>query len=225
MARYSKAVVERAKSRRGYVNGWYHIRCTNAKKQEPHEESGNLRSDLTFAPLRKDGTEGKPGIRHFMTYPLENPNIAGHEAPQTEGMTIPIVQALFPKECPLYPRTDTKTKKLMYKGKAIEKDNIETCREEAATTCLDKLDKLEMDPEPFVGKECYAKVFYQDGSDFPKLGTFMAELPAGAVLVDEKEWFGMVKSASKAAAPALGKTKGKSSGGSGGAKKKSRFGR
>jgi hypothetical protein len=217
MARYSQKVVERASTRKSYVNGWYRVRCTQAKRQEPHEESGNHRGDLNFAPLRKDDTEAKPGMRFFITYPLENEDIPNHEAPETEWQTIPLVQALFPKECPLFPRTDKKTQKLMFKGKVADKANTKELTEEASIACLDKLVALEKDPEPYVGKECYLQVYYKEGNDYPQLGKFCTELPAGETLVPEDEWMGVVKSKTNGkggrATPAKGGSKKKKKGG------------
>jgi len=220
MGRYSEEVVKKASERRNLAIGFYKFRCVQALRQPPNEESGNLRGQYTWAPLKKDGSEGRPTVRDYMTYPLKNDKFPGHEEPNTTGLTVPIVQAAFPKECPLYPRTDKDTKKLMYKGKVIDKSEEETAREEAAKLSLDKLDALEPDPQPMVGREAYAKVTYEEGNDFPKLRNWCAELPPGTTLVPEDQWMAAVKTSSK-----KGDGLPASEAASGGAKKKSKFGR
>jgi hypothetical protein len=220
MGRYSEEVVKKASERRNLAVGFYKFKCVQAMRQPPNEESGNMRGMFVWAPLKKDGSEGRPTVRDYMTYPLRNEKFPGHQEPNTTGLTVPVVQAAFPKECPLYPRTDKDTKKLMYKGKVISKDEEESAREEAGRAALDKLDALELDPTPMVGKEVYAKITYEDGNDFPKMRNFCVELPAGTTLVPEDQWMAAVKTggSKKDSLPAA-----KSS--SGGGKKKSKFSR
>lgn len=198
MARYSQDTIKKALERRNQkltAGMIVKIRCIAAATKTPKEPNYNLSHELAWALVKDNGETSNVKVRQWVTFPLINEEVKDHAAPDTAGMVIPQVQALWPEECPLYPRRDPKTKEMMYKGEAIEPSSEEDAASEAADACMEFIDALERDPSKWEGREAYAKIYYQKDkqtqivSDFPSLGNWQAELREGQTTQPEDKWF------------------------------------
>jgi hypothetical protein len=161
--------------------GFYRLLIQDVQKAT--SRSGSLQMILTLIPL-KDADDGESGvhklsIRHYLTYPIRNPEIEGHVAPNTGGICRDFLRAVVGDLIPTYPRRDPESKELMYQGEPIDSEEEEYFKQEADNALLAQLRHFWKAPQELVGMALYADVV-EDG-DYMKVKKAFLTLP------DDKE--------------------------------------
>ena len=173
MGRYTADQIKKtlANRNRKLALGNYRLRLIGAVQNDPSEPKYNMSHKLVFALCKVDGEMTNTKVSNYVTWPFVNPEVDGHKVPNTDGLVIPVVQAFFPEECPLYPARNFETKQLEYQGEAISPEDEEACATEAATMAWDKMDTLLDSPESWPvnvddgSRDIYAQVYYQKDKD------------------------------------------------------------
>lgn len=211
--KFSQDAVKQLAAKDQTQGGWYRWIVTEAEtklagtgsymivtKQSPLEDPDDPNS------LFKRVT-----VRNNIILPMANPDVDGHEAPNTVGICHSFLMAIYPDEINDYPRW--KDNALRYQGKEIEKVEEEQYREEVTAQVIAKLEELWSDPSPLVDEVFYAEAF-QNG-DFTNLKATRQELPDGVKLVPAGQFITKTGGAAKAS----GKTNGAAKHTNGAAKK------
>lgn len=189
---YDKTDVDAALRGNKPREGWTKMTVTNASS-EVSKNKGSMMFMLEASKLDAEGnTSGKP-IRNYLVLPIATPRAlltaAGfpesftHTPPNTSGLVRAYLEATRPTEFP-HELTFVKDEKQWYlQGEAISKAQADEIKATSAHKVLDLVTKAWSDPaKVFIGDTFYGKVFYQEGRDFPSIGSIRGELPEGETL-------------------------------------------
>lgn len=153
---FTAAAIKKAAMRKGYRAGIY---CkwivTDAGKTV--NKNGHLVIQRKVKALRDPDDANstcKPTLFADMYMPRVNKNHPGHKAPDTLGLIIRDLHAMFPEEVPTYPQRQGEA--LVYKGEEIEKGDEEACRDEVNEAVSAKLNDLWANPGQLVGMAFWA---------------------------------------------------------------------
>jgi hypothetical protein len=189
----SDAEIAKLVARSEYALGWMQVQVVEAKLGVVDKEGSSVYGCLQFnrrvSPLAEhnDTTSGKrPYMFDSFFLPFGNPQIPGHKAPAwTMGLCMQAMNAMYPDECPLYPRKANGV--LTYNGEEISSDQEKACRLAAGKALINKLKELMADPDTMVGQVYYAEnaesVSKKDGKVYRNLSNHTAELPSDAQLL------------------------------------------
>lgn len=181
---YDKDLVLRAAAKRKLPLGWYRFLITEAKSVVS-EKTNHLMTQIICAPLKDpDDANSKtsPTVRNNIVWPFANPEVEGHEPPNTGAMLPRTLQAILgPDVIPDMP-VRGKDKVLRYRGEEIENSKEDEKRQEVITLTLDKGVEIHDAPETLLNETFYGKVKH-DG-DFAVIERMAFTLPDNAELVD-----------------------------------------
>ncbi len=164
----------------------------------PHEskkeENDNIMARVFFQKLT-DPTDAEsrtgPKWSVYPTFPLDNPNVEGHEAPQWSGRMFADFAAAMNDAIPVLPRYDKDEKQTYFKGEVMEtrKDT-----ESAMMECINAAGDWSAEiwgeegsglEEALVGCVVYCEVSRQDGSNFPSTDNMAIECPEDWELTED----------------------------------------
>jgi hypothetical protein len=213
-------------ARQEYALGWMQVQVEQAALKVVDKEGSVLHGCLQFerrvTPLAIEGdpTSGrKPLLFDSFTIPLPNLEIPGHKPPSwTIGFAVSAMHAMFPEECPLFPRRVDGV--LAYDGEEISAEQEAACRVKAGKAVMRKIKELMAEPDAMIGQVYYAElaesVSKKDGKTYRNLSNHSPELPEGETLLQGKALYEETevvveepKKAAKGAKAPAGKVKGK----------------
>lgn len=191
-----------ANKRKSYRPGWYQWLCRDGKSQVS-EKKGSLMVVAKVAALHeRDNADSadKTTIYNYIVLPLRNPDVKGHQAPNTAGMCGSTFRAMGLTEhneagedlstpLPDYPRRDPDTGAFMFRGQRIDKTEQTTANTEVTKAVQYTSRALFGDPSKIVNLAFFAELFYEAGSDFPSLRRISENLPDDVALVPSEEFF------------------------------------
>jgi hypothetical protein len=170
-----------------------HALMITVAERHNSENNDHIMAVLTWKiledPENANSTTGLP-IRTWLTFPLNNLSVDGHEAPEYSGnMACNLLSAIYPEEVFAFPRVERGTGQMIYRGEVIDRDTERSCRHEAVKSCVDK--SIELWGEEGEGlaalvcERVFAELFYKkDSPDFPSLRNYHTECPGDWVLSD-----------------------------------------
>ena len=211
---FTADAIKKAAARKGYRAGIY---CkwlvTDAGKTV--NKNGHLVIQRKVKALKDPedaNSTAKPVLFADMYLPKVNKNHPGHKAPDTMGLVIRDLHAMFPEDVPLYPRREGEA--LVFKGEEIEKGDEEAARDEVNEAVAEKLNDLWSNPGQLVGMAFWAT--YDTNKRDPQYKNLdkitpekdeTLEVTDGEQLVDDAEEEGETEKPTKPAKPAKGKGK------------------
>lgn len=186
---YTKEAVREAATVRRAARGNHAFTVTNAQ-EHVSQNNQNLMQRLTLRMLKDSDDPNSvvgPRVSNFVTLPLDNPDVEGHQAPPWSfRMAAEIFSACFPDEVPAPPRRQGG--ELYYKGDAVPANKEAACRHESMIAAAEAAIEVYEDPSQWInGQVVFASLYYDEGSDFPSLRRFQAELPENWDLAEEAE--------------------------------------
>ncbi len=174
-------------------------------------DTGSMAILLTCSPLKDPkvaDSRTSLTVRHSLILPLPNPNVEGHEAPNTGGMCHAYYYAVLGAEkMPDYPRKIDG--ELVYKGERIEKDAEEACKAEVNALVAAQLKAdWKNGGADRMDDAFYAEVF-NNNKGFTNLRHLSEDMPKGCSYVPASEFVaaGTSDGAEKKSAGANGKEK------------------
>lgn len=156
---FTDAEIKKATKRATYAEGT-HARWIVTDASRGEAKSGHLQLSFKCAALRDvDDANSKEKRLIFdkMFIPKVNPNRPGHKAPNTYGLCVRTLHAMFPEDVPLEPRRDGEGN-IIFKGEIIDKGDEEAARDECKTATFDKIKEVWADPSLLVNQAFYAVV-------------------------------------------------------------------
>lgn len=153
---FTADAIKKAAARKGYKAGIY-AKWIVVDSGKDVSKNGHLVIKRKVKALRDPddaNSTAKPTLFADMYLPKINKNFPGHKAPDTMGLIIRDLHAMFPEDVPLYPRREGDV--LVFKGQEIEKGDEEACRDEVNEAVAEKLNALWADPGQLVGMAFWA---------------------------------------------------------------------
>lgn len=157
------------------------------------ENNDNIMGRLFIQKLLDaDNAESRKGpkVPLYLTLPLDNPDVEGHEAPQFSGRMWAQTAQVFNEEIPKLPTFDRDTRQWSLNGEPLE-DRAEVdaatlaavnAAGEWASELYGEAGEGLTELEGFV---VYYKVDYDKGSDFPQIKALHSECPPDWELTDD----------------------------------------
>lgn len=187
--------VKDANSRKKYSPGWYRWTVLDATNKVS-DKKGSLMTVAKLAALKdpEDASSAeKLTINHYVVHPLRNPSWPGHKTPRTAGMIASFYRASGVKfdsgdELEDYARMN-EARTWERDGEEISKEDALSHNEEVTRKVLELSLEVWADPSRLLNGAPFAKLFYEQGSDWPSLTGFRSELPDDAVLVEPEAFF------------------------------------
>jgi len=160
-----------------------------SKKEENDNLMARYELKKIVDPEDEDTIVGK-SVSYWTTFPLDNPEVDGHEVPQWAGRMFQGFAAAVNPELPEWPHFDKDEQQTYFKGEPIEKgEQVDqaklACIMEAGEYASELWGEDGDNVDSIVGTVVYGEVEYEEGSDFPRVGRLYREPPEGFVITDE----------------------------------------
>lgn len=199
--------------------------CVDAARHTK-EGNPNLMAKLTFKKMANDAQDDagkafdKPLLRKWITIPMGNGDVSGHEPPKwAPSMFAEAIAPFYPEELSEYPKFDRVANVTMYRGEPLAgKDAAEEARAECIVAAARKAAELWGEDGENLGdlrgRRIYGVVSYKEGQDMPELADCHAECPPDWELTEDVEFsptapVAVAEKAPAAKLPAKGVSKGK----------------
>jgi len=199
---FNKARAKEFAASKSMAEGRHALLCVEAGPHSPKDESNaNIMAKLVFKklmdPTSADSAVDKPTVSLWLTLPLDNPEVQGHEAPQWSGrMWAQNMAAFFGDEVPEYPRFDKDSKTTTFQGEVLAKtEDIKAAQMQCLVAAGEKATELWGEGGDglgaFVGCVVYGEVSYKKDnktgvvSDMPSVDNLHAECPEDWELTGE----------------------------------------
>ena len=178
--------------------GYHGLLCIEVAKYLPKKESsfGNVMFvsywKVLTNPENQNSIKG-PQLRNYVTLPLNNLEVKGHEAPKwSADMSIDLFTALWPEDVPDYPRFSQEHQTYLWKGEAIAKDLFLTKKAVSVMALQEKAMEVwgndgELLRKNFVNQRifCESEDPENDLQKFPNMKTIRANPDPGWILEDD----------------------------------------
>lgn len=131
-----------------------------------------------------------PKVRNYLTFPLDNPDVEGHEVPDWAPRMFVNVARCFSDDVPEMPQFDRDSRTWSCNGEVLEtKEEVRDAKHAAISAAGQFGSELWGEAgegvSRLVGTVVYYDVDYDAGSDFPSVGGMYAECPEDWELTDE----------------------------------------
>ncbi|NJO17720.1 MAG: hypothetical protein HC877_18880 [Thioploca sp.] len=181
------SIIKSAIDRYGLAEGWYGGLVIAADAVES-KDSHHIMLQMTFMPLKDledmDSKVG-PTARFNMVTPFQNANFSDHIAPDTGGICISNMRALYGvDEIPYFPRKDKDSGIFMFENEPIDESDINKIKKEITINALNKLADLLETPAEIIRNDYFIYFHVKHDSYGANIDKLAAELPADASLVD-----------------------------------------
>lgn len=183
---YNQGDIDKALTRPQLNSGWYRGRVVDLQRSV--SKNNHLMLKAKIAPIDGEGETGSPSVTNFVTLPLVNPNVEGHQAPNTFGIVHSYLLATDTQgEFKRFPRSigndefETADGDVVSRGVALE------LKQEATKATFEGMKRLWADPALGVGAELYMKVGIK--GDFNSVDAVAAEPPVDATVITDKSEF------------------------------------
>lgn len=191
---FNKARSQEFASQPTLARGKHALVITDVNTHTPKKEGND---NLMFrAAMRKieDPSDGEtivgPTISAYITLPLDNPDVDGHEAPQWSGKMFASFAAAVNEEIPELPKYDRDSKETYFQGEVIAKGkDLDAarllCINESGDYASDLWGEEGDGLDVLIGSIVYGEVTYEGDSDFPSLDDLHQDCPEDWELTDE----------------------------------------
>lgn len=175
--------------------GFHALIIASAEEHIPKDPSNvNVMSKLTLRPLADPNdaasAEKRVSVTKWITWPLRNPEVSGHQPPQGRQAreAAEFLAAFFPSEVPAWPAMVDG--RLTHEGRTITKAEADAIERECLTAAANKAAEVYSDHNLLVGLVAYGVVSHppakDDGRDpFPEVKGWAAE-PGDRELSEER---------------------------------------
>lgn len=176
------------------AEGKHALAITDIAPHEPKDEANdNLMAKVSWRKIL-DPSDGEtikgPTFNQWITLPLDNPDVDGHECPQWAPKMFAPFAAAVSDDVPEWPRYDRDTKETTFlgepvaKGKDLKRAQV-SCINAAGDFASELWGENGEGLNEVLGCVAYGHVIYEDGSDFPSLDEIHQECPEDWELTDE----------------------------------------